>query len=460
MFKRILVATRGEIAVRIIRACREMGIESVVVYSTADEHSLAVQLATKAVCIGSARASDSYLNQQAIMTVAIKTQCEAIHPGYGFLSENDEFSDLCSENNICFIGPSGDVIRKMGNKAMARKLMLENNVPVVPGSDGVVENVEQAKVVANKIGYPILIKASAGGGGRGMRRANDDTEIENAFSSAKAEAIACFDNGDVYIEKLILNPRHIEIQILADKKGSVIHLGERNCSIQRKNQKMIEESPAKGISEELRNKMGNDAVNAAKAVNYLGAGTIEYVVSQENDYYFIEMNTRVQVEHPVSEMVSGVDIIRAQIQIAAGLALEYKQDDIKLNGHAIECRINAEDCNNNFCGVPGTTQFLHLPGGCGVRVDSCLYTGYELSPFYDSMVAKIIVHAPTRLLAIKRMRRALEEMVIQGYPTNIEFLHVILHHTDFIKGNYNTGFIEKNMQELLEWCSVEGSKDE
>ena len=458
MFKRILIAGRSEIAVRIIRTCRELGIETVAVYSTADADSLHVKLATQSVCIGPAKAADSYLNQKAILTAAQQSGCGAIHPGYGFLSENDEFADLCNQNGIKFIGPKGEVIRKMGNKAAARALMQSCGVPVVPGSSGVVEDVSQAAAEAEKIGYPVLIKASAGGGGRGMRRADDKNELLAAFSAAKAEATACFGNGEVYIEKLILNPRHIEFQILADEHGHIIHLGERDCSIQRKNQKLMEEAPSKCLTPALRKSMGEDAVKAAKAANYQGAGTIEFVVDSQGNYYFIEMNTRIQVEHPVTEMITGMDLIAQQIRIAAGLELTVAQEDVALSGHAIECRINAENPAANFMPQPGQTTFMHLPSGNGVRVDTALYTGYALSSYYDSMIAKIIVHAPTRLAAIRRMRRALEELVIEGYPTNAELAHLILHHPDYITGKYDTGFIAKNLDALLAWGAENGTE--
>lgn len=451
MFKRILIANRGEIAVRIIRACRELGIETVAVYSTADASALHVQLATKAVCIGPAKAAQSYLNQTAILTAAVESGCEAIHPGYGFLSENDEFADLCAQCGLKFIGPSGDVIRKMGNKAAARELMIKAGVPVVPGSDGVIESAEEALKVAERIGYPVLLKASAGGGGRGMRRVFSPEELPAAFASAQAEAVACFGNGEMYLEKLVLSPRHIEFQIMADQQGHVVHLGERDCSIQRKNQKLMEESPSKALSPELRQAMGRDAVKAAQSCGYEGAGTIEFVLDPDGNYYFIEMNTRIQVEHPVTEMVTGQDLVKEQIRVAAGLPLSFTQKDVKLNGHAIEVRINAEDPARNFAPMPGKTEFVHFPGGCGVRVDSALYNGYELSPFYDSMVAKLIVHAPTRLAAIRRMRRVLEEFIVEGYPTGADLAHLILYHPDYLKGDYNTSFIENNLDEVLSW---------
>lgn len=451
MFKRILIANRGEIALRILRCCREMEIETVAVYSTADKDALHVQLATQSVCIGPPKAADSYLNMRAILAAALKTGCDAIHPGFGFLSENSEFARLCAECGIVFIGPSGDVIDAMGNKSAARTLMIQNHVPVVPGSDGAVETAEDAARIAEKIGYPVLIKAAAGGGGRGMRRVFSPDELESSFAAARAESVACFGSGEMYLEKLVLQPRHVEFQILADNFGNVVHLGERDCSIQRKNQKLMEESPCKALSPALREQMGAAAVAAAKAAGYTSAGTVEFVLSPEGEFYFIEMNTRIQVEHPVTEMVTGIDLIREQIRIAAGLPLGFTQDDIQLRGHAIECRINAEDPARNFMPCPGTVQFLHLPGGCGVRVDTALYTGYTTSPYYDSMIAKVIVHAPTRLEAIRRMRRALEELVIDGINTGTDLAHMILYHPDYMKGSYNTAFLEQHMDELLRW---------
>ena len=451
MFKRILIANRGEIAVRVFRACRELDIEPVVVYSQADAEALHVQLAERAYCIGPARSADSYLNVDAILTVAQATGCDAIHPGYGFLSENDRFADACAQAGIAFIGPSGDVIRAMGNKAAARKLMVTAGVPVVPGSDGAVDTAEEAKELADSIGYPVLIKAAAGGGGRGMRRVFEPDQLIPLFEEARSESVACFGGGEMYLEKLILNPRHIEFQILADKEGHVIQLGDRDCSIQRRNQKLIEESPSKALTPELRERMGAAAVAAARAAHYENAGTIEFVLDQEGNFYFIEMNTRIQVEHPVTELVTGVDLVREQIRIAAGLPLAHTQEDVTLRGHAIECRINAEDPAHDFQPRPGKIDFVHLPGGYGVRVDTGLYTGYTLPPFYDSLMAKLIVYAPTRLEAIRRMRRALEELIIQGPPNNVDLLHQILHHPDFVRGNYTTGFLEANMDTLLAW---------
>lgn len=451
MFQRVLVANRGEIALRIIRCLREMEIESVLIYSEADKESLPVKIATIPVCIGPANAKESYLNQDLILDIAVKTGCEAIHPGYGFLSENAEFAAKCEEKGISFIGPSAEIIRRMGDKMEARKLMMEHDVPVVPGSKEVCESPEQAKELADKIGYPVLLKAVAGGGGRGMRRVYTPEEFEQAYQSAYMEAKAAFGNGDMYLEKLIINPHHIEFQILADKSGNTIYLGERDCSIQRRNQKMIEESPSKLLNKQLRSEMGEVAVRAAKAAGYYSAGTIEFVVDEEGNYYFIEMNTRIQVEHPVTEMVTGIDLVREQIKIAAGLELSLKQEDVILSGHAIECRINAENPKMGFMPSPGKIDFLHFPGGKGVRVESAIYDGYEISPFYDSMIAKIVVHGDNRLEAIRKMRCALEEMIVGGIETNDKFQYLILFHPEFIKGRYDTGFIERNLEELLEW---------
>lgn len=451
MFRRILIANRGEIAVRIIRTCREMNIETVAIYSTADREALHVKLATQTVCVGPAKASDSYLNMKNILTAALETGCDAIHPGFGFLSENSDFARLCEECGIVFIGPKAGVIDALGNKATAKKLMMARNVPVVPGSKGAVSDPEELKRIAEEIGYPVLLKASAGGGGRGMRRVFDAEQLIPAFEEAKAEARACFGNDEMYIEKLILNPRHVEFQILADEHGNVVHLGERDCSIQRKNQKLIEESPCMLIDDELRSRMGKDAVEAAKAAGYTNAGTVEFVLDSQGNYYFIEMNTRIQVEHAVSEMVTGMDLIKEQIRIAFHQPLKITQDDIVLNGHAIECRINAEDPAKGFQPNVGTVDFFNIPGGPGVRVDTALYEGYTTSSFYDSMVAKVIVHAPTRLEAIRKMRRALEELVIDGITTTADFDYLLMHHPDYIKGKADVSFIEERMQEILEW---------
>lgn len=450
MFRKVLIANRGEIAVRIIRACKEMGIETVAIYSTPDSDALHAQLADEAVCVGPAKAQDSYLNIKNILSAAMITGCDAVHPGFGFLSENASFADLVKKCDLSFIGPDGDIIRAMGNKSEARRRMIACGVPVVPGSDGGVDSVEQGLKEAEKIGYPVLIKASSGGGGRGMRKAFSPEEFESAFSTAKAEAKACFGDDEVYIEKLIQQPRHIEFQIFADTKGNVIHLGERECSIQRRNQKMVEESPSRALTPALREEMGAHAVTAARAAEYRNAGTIEFVLDKDGNHYFIEMNTRVQVEHPVTEMVTGVDIIREQIRIAAGLPLSLKQADVKLQGASIECRINAESPYDGFRPCPGQIMGLHLPGGPGVRVDTALYPGCEISPYYDNMIAKLIVHGATRADAIRKMRRALEEFLIEGVETNIELQYLILHHQDFIKGRYDTGFMEKFLDLLIE----------
>lgn len=453
MFKRILVANRGEIALRIIRCCREMDIETVVVYSTADEQSLPVMMATRAVCIGSAKASESYLNENVIIETAKKMKCDAIHPGYGFLSENADFARKCEENQITFIGPSAEIIEKMGDKQSARKLMQEHGVPVVPGSKDFVESAQEAEALAEQIGYPVLLKASAGGGGRGMRKAFDAKEIRSAYDTARAEAKAAFGNDAMYLEKLILKPHHIEFQILADKFGNVISLGERDCSIQKRNQKLLEESPSKVLNDQLRKEMGETAIKAAKAAGYFSAGTIEFVLDQAGNYYFIEMNTRIQVEHPVTEMVTGVDLIKEQIRIAAGMKMNLKQDDVLLKGHAIECRINAQQT--------GKVDFLHFPAGNGVRVESHLYSGYEISPYYDSMIAKIIVHGNTRLEAIRKLRRTLEEFAIDGVKTNAQFMYLLTYRPDFMLGNYTTAFWEENNEiitRLLEEGEVYESK--
>ena len=451
MLKRVLIANRGEIALRVIRACRELDIETVAIYSTADESALHAQIATRSLCVGPARAADSYLNQDAILSAALATGCDAIHPGYGFLSENPDFADRCVEAGLKYIGPSGDVIRKMGSKAAARTLAQQAGVPVVPGSDGPLRDVEQAKELAAQVGYPVLLKASAGGGGRGMRQVDGPEGLESAFHAAQAEAIACFGDGEMYLEKLVLSPRHIEFQIMADSQGHVVHLGERDCSIQRRRQKLIEESPSRALTPQLREEMGRAAVAAAKAAGYVGAGTVEFVLSPQGQFYFIEMNTRIQVEHPVTELVTGLDLVREQIRVSAGLPLSVTQEEVLFRGHAIECRINAEDPAKGFQPCPGRIDFLHLPGGYGVRVDTGLYTGYELPPYYDSLMAKLIVYAPTRLEAIRRMRRALEELVIEGPATNTDLLHQILHHPDFVRGNYSTGFLEAHMDTLLAW---------
>ena len=450
MLKRVLVANRGEIALRIIRECLDKNIETVAIYSSADKDSLHVLLANESVCVGAAPPSESYLKMDNIIEAALGTGCDAVHPGFGFLSENPAFAALCEENGIKFIGPSSNVIEQMGNKSAARELMMKAKVPTVPGSDGAVTDIETAKSIAEKIGFPILIKASAGGGGRGMRRANSLEDIERAFDEARAEARAAFGDDTVYIEKLILSPKHIEVQVLSDSYGKTIHLGERNCSIQRKNQKMLEEAPAFAFDQGLRDRMCEAAVKAAKACNYEGAGTVEFVLDSENNFYFIEMNTRIQVEHPVTEMVTGVNIVAQQIRIASGLPLDIDQSDVKIKGHAIECRICAENPVRDFAASPGHVNMVHFPGGNGVRVESALYSGCDISPYYDSMAAKIIVYGDTRVEAVRRMRRALEETIIEGIDTTLLLQYLILFNRVFLRGNYNTSFIEKEQDSLLE----------
>ena len=452
MLKRVLIANRGEIALRIQRACRELDMETVAVYSQPDAEALHVQLATQAVCIGPARAADSYLNQDALLTVALATGCDGIHPGYGFLSENAGFADACAREGITFIGPSGDTIRKAGSKSAARDIMRAAGVPVTPGSDGPVSSVEDALAAAERVGYPVLLKASAGGGGRGIRRCDSAEALPAAYAEAKAEARACFGNDEMYLEKLVLNPRHIEFQILADRHGNVIHLGDRDCSIQRRNQKLIEEAPARCLTPALRQAMGDAAVRAAKAVGYEGAGTVEFLLDADGQhFYFMEMNTRIQVEHGITELITGVDLVRQQLRVASGLSLDMTQADIALTGHAMECRVNAEDPRQDFRPCPGTVEFLHFPGGAGVRVDSHLYNGCALPPYYDSLAAKLMVHAPTRLEAIRKMRRALEEFALEGFPTNAELSYQILYHPTFVRGGCTTAFLEENLPRLLDF---------
>ena len=441
MFKRVLIANRGEIAVRVIRACRELGIPTVAVYSQADAKSLHVRLATDAFCIGPAPSGDSYLNIPAIITTAIMTGCDAIHPGYGFMSERADFVDICEQHNIKFIGPSAESMRKMGDKATARRTMIGNNVPVTPGT-GILETVEQAREFANKAGYPIILKATAGGGGKGMRIVRSDEELESNMTLCQQEAQKFFGNPGVYAEKFLENPRHIEVQILGDSFGNVIHLGERDCSIQRRHQKLLEEAPSPAIDEKTRQEMGAAAVRAAKAINYEGAGTCEFLLDHDGKWYFMEMNTRVQVEHCVTEMISQVDIVREQIRVAAGKKLNYTQEDVVLKGHAIECRINAEDSENGFMPCPGTIDAYLAPGGFGVRVDSHCYAGYKIPPYYDSMIGKLICWGRTRNEARRRMYQALKEYVVLGIKTTIPFHQQIIEDEVFISGNFNTGFIE------------------
>lgn len=441
MFKRVLIANRGEIAVRVIRACRELGIPTVAVYSQADAKSLHVRLATDAFCIGPAPSGDSYLNIPAIITTAIMTGCDAIHPGYGFMSERADFVDICEQHNIKFIGPSAESMRKMGDKATARRTMIENDVPVTPGT-GILKTVEEARAFAQKAGYPIILKATAGGGGKGMRIVRCDDELESNMTLCQQEAQKFFGNPGVYAEKFLENPRHIEVQILGDSFGNVIHLGERDCSIQRRHQKLLEEAPSPAIDEKTRQEMGAAAVRAAKAIKYEGAGTCEFLLDHDGKWYFMEMNTRVQVEHCVTEMISQVDIVREQIRVAAGKALNYTQDDIVLKGHAIECRINAEDPENGFMPCPGTIDAYLAPGGFGVRVDSHSYAGYKIPPYYDSMIGKLICWGRTRNEARRRMYQALKEYVVLGVKTTIPFHQQIVEDEVFISGKFNTGFIE------------------
>lgn len=453
MFHKVLVANRGEIAVRIIRACKQMGIETVAIYSEADKNSLHVQIADESVCVGGVKSSDSYLNMENIITAAISKGAEAIHPGFGFLSENSEFSELCANCGITFIGPSGTVIDQMGNKSKAREIMIASSVPVVPGSEGKVDNLAHAKEIAIEIGFPVLVKASAGGGGRGMRVASTIAEFDKAYETAKSEARIAFGDDTMYLEKYVINPKHIEFQILADKYGNVVHLGERDCSIQRRNQKVIEEAPSL-INEDLRKRMGDAAIKAAKSVDYENAGTIEFLVSGD-DFYFIEMNTRIQVEHPVTEMVTGIDIIREQIKIATGEKLSFTQDEVVLKGHSIECRINAEDPKHDFRPSPGKINLLHVPSGHGVRFDSFIYSGYSIPPFYDSMMGKIIVHGENRFDAIKKMKATLEELVIDGVKSNQDFCNMILNEQEYVNGNFDTGYIAKKIDQLLEYEDYE-----
>ena len=461
MLRRVLIANRGEIALRVLRACREMGIETVAACSEADREALHVQLATQAVCVGPARAADSYLNQEALLTAALATGCDGLHPGYGFLSENAEFADACAEAGLTFIGPSGDTIRRAGSKSAARELMRAAGVPVTPGSDGAVRSAEAALAAAERVGYPVLLKASAGGGGRGIRRCDGPEDLPAAFAEAQAEARACFDSDEMYLEKLVLNPRHIEFQILADRHGNVIHLGDRDCSIQRRNQKLIEEAPARCLTPDLRAEMGRAAVRAARAVGYQGAGTVEFLLDDSGKrFYFMEMNTRIQVEHGVTELITGVDLVRQQLRIAPGLSLGIAQEDVRLEGHAIECRVNAEDPSQDFRPCPGKVEFLHFPGGPGVRVDSCLYSGCSLPPYYDSLAAKLLVHAPTRLGAVRRMRRCLEEFALEGVPTNAELSYEILYHPVFLRGGCTTAFLDEHLKELLEFSRRLAEKEE
>ena len=446
MFKSILIANRGEIAARSIRACREIGIRSVAVYSTADRSSLHAQIADEAVCIGPPATKDSYLNMNAIIQAAINTGCDAIHPGFGFLSENAEFARSCEQHGLIFIGPSYHSIEMLGDKAAAKETMKAAGVPVIPGSDGAVSSVEEAMMIASKAGYPVLVKASAGGGGRGIRRVDSPAELEAQMIAAQQEAKNFFGDDTVYIEKFLINPHHVEIQIIADKQGNYIHLCERDCSMQRRNQKVLEECPSPIITPELRAKMGNAAITAAKQCGYYNAGTIEFLVDENRDFYFMEMNTRIQVEHPITEEVTGFDIVKAQIEIAAGLPLKVTQDDITIRGHAIECRINAEDPDHNFRPSPGTITALYMPGGPGIRIDGAVYQGYTITPYYDSMISKLIAHGSDRADAINKMRWALSEFIVEGVATNIDFQLDLIRNNDFKNGNYDIGFLGRYME--------------
>nr|WP_248628335.1 acetyl-CoA carboxylase biotin carboxylase subunit [Enterococcus cecorum] len=444
MFSKVLIANRGEIAVRIIRACRELGIRTVAVYSEADREAMHTELADEAVCIGPSKASESYLNKQQILSAAILTKAEAIHPGFGFLSENSQFAEMCEACHITFIGPKSQTIDEMGNKIHARQLMKKAGVPVIPGSDGAIVDVKEALEIANQVGYPVMLKAAAGGGGKGIRKVLSEAELPGAFASAQQEAKAAFGNDEMYLEKIIYPARHIEVQVLGDKYGNVLHFGERDCSLQRNNQKVLEESPSVVISETNREKLGKIAVKAAKAVSYENAGTIEFLMDLSGQFYFMEMNTRIQVEHPITEMVTGIDLVKKQIEVAAGEKLTIKQEDIKLRGHAIECRINAENPAFHFAPAPGKIENLLLPsGGMGLRVDSAMYSGYAIPPFYDSMIAKIIVHGQTRFEALMKMQRALGELVTDGVTTNAEFQMDLISHPNVIAGDYDTSFLQE-----------------
>ncbi|WP_035052624.1 acetyl-CoA carboxylase biotin carboxylase subunit [Carnobacterium pleistocenium] len=450
MFKKILIANRGEIAVRIIRACREMGIQTVAVYSEADRDALHMQLADEAICIGPAKAADSYLNMQSILSAAVVTNAQAIHPGFGFLSENSTFATMCKEMNVTFIGPDAETIDQLGNKANARALMIEANVPVIPGSEGFITDTNEAKQLADRLGYPVMVKAAAGGGGKGMRKVLRSEELVTAFNNAKNEAKAAFGDDQMYMEKIIEHARHIEVQLLGDHYGNVIHLGERDCSLQRNNQKVIEESPSVAINDEQRKKLGETAVRAAKSVGYKNAGTIEFLLDQNGEFYFMEMNTRIQVEHPVTEMATEIDIVKEQLMIASGAELSIKQSDVRLTGHTIECRINAENPAFNFAPSPGTIQYLMMPsGGNGLRVDSAMFAGADIPPYYDAMIAKIITKGANRTEAIAKMQRALGEMVIDGIISNQFFQEDLLMDQRFVNGEYDTSFLQDVF--LKEW---------
>ena len=447
MFNKILIANRGEIAVRVIRACREMGIQTVAVYSEADRDCLHTMLADEAICIGPAPSTDSYLNIERILAATVAMKADAIHPGFGFLSENARFAKLCAECNIAFIGPSAEIINKMGNKSEARKTMMEAGVPVVPGSREPVHTAEDGLAMAKETGFPVMIKASSGGGGKGMRISRSQEDFTELFNAAQMESVKGFSDDTMYIEKYIEKPRHVEFQIMADKHGNVVHLGERDCSIQRRHQKVLEEAPSAAISGSLRKRMGDMAVRAARAVGYENAGTIEFLLDKNKDFYFMEMNTRIQVEHPVTEAVTDLDLIKEQIKIAAGEPLSFHQEDVKITGHAIECRINAENPEKNFMPCPGIITDIHLPGGRGIRVDTAVYNGYKIPPSYDSMILKLIVHDRDRKSAIAKMRSALGELVIEGITTNLDFQYNLINDRDFEKGNVDTDFIPSHFPE-------------
>lgn len=443
MIRKVLIANRGEIAVRVIRACKELGIKTVAIYSEADKDAMHTQLADEAICVGKPKSKDSYLNESNIISAAVITKCNAIHPGFGFLSENSEFAAICEECNIKFIGPTSKTIGIMGDKSRAREIMKNAGVPIIPGSNGIVKSLEHAYLEAEEIGYPVMIKAALGGGGKGIRIVHCKNDLENAYLTAKTEAKVNFGDDTIYIEKFIENPRHIEFQILGDEYGNIVHLGERDCTVQRRNQKVLEEAPSMILSENLRSEMGKAAINAAKAVNYVNAGTIEFLVDKHGDFYFMEMNTRIQVEHPITEMITSIDIVKKQIKIANGERLSFSQEDIKIKGHAIECRINAENPSKGFIPSPGRIEFLNLPGGNGIRVDTAVFTGYTIPPTYDSMIAKLIAYGNNREEAINKMLRALEEFVIEGIDNNIEFQIDILNNNKFRLGDYDTSFISK-----------------
>ena len=450
MFKKVLIANRGEIAVRVIRACKELGVSTVAVYSEADREALHVHMADEAYCLGPTPSTESYLNMTNVISIALLTNSDAIHPGYGFLAENATFAEICSDCDISFIGPESKAIRKMGDKSVARETMRSVGVPTVPGTDGLIKDLEEAVMIAREIGFPVIVKATAGGGGKGMRVAEDEEALRKAILQAKKEAETAFGNAGVYLEKYVEEPRHVEIQIMGDMHGNIVYLGERDCSIQRRHQKLVEEAPSPALEQEIREPMGKAAISAAKAVGYHGAGTVEFLLDKNGQFYFMEMNTRIQVEHPVTEMITGIDLIKEQISVAAGYPLSFNQSDIKINGWAIECRINAENPAKNFMPSPGKVEMYLPPGGYGVRVDSAVYPGCEISPFYDSMAAKVIVWGKDREEAIRRMKRALDEFVISGIKTTIPFHQKLLEHESFVKGQFNTKFLETNPVQIEE----------